>query len=139
MTPEQLELVRSSYASLGEARATMAADFYRRLFAADPEIEALFATEPEVMAMKFSDELAAIVEAIVDFDVFAPRLQELASRHVAYGVEVRHYRLVGRALLGALAAALAPVWDDEMDTAWRHAYDLVAELMMAAAAWGGDR
>src|SRR5215471_14156617 len=111
----------------------MAADFYRRLFAADHEIEALFATEPEVMAMKFSDELAAIVEAIVDFDVFAPRLQELASRHVAYGVEVRH------ALLGALAAALAPVWDDEMDTAWRHAYDLVAELMMAAAAWGGDR
>ena len=51
----------------------------------------------------------------------------------------RHYRLVGEALLGALAAALAPVWDEEMDTAWRHAYDLVAELMMEAAAWSGGR
>ena len=37
MTPEQLELVRSSYAALGRRRAgDGASDFYARLFAADP-------------------------------------------------------------------------------------------------------
>lgn len=137
MTPEQLELVRSSYAALGEGRAEMAADFYRRLFAADPGVEALFTDGPEVMVDKFGRELAAIVEAIVSFEDLAPRLHDLAARHVGYGVEVRHYRLVGDALLGALAAALAPAWSNELDAAWRRAYDLVAEVMMAAAAGAG--
>jgi nitric oxide dioxygenase len=134
MTPEQLELVRSSYAALGDERRAVARDFYKRLLAADPAVEALFGDDPEVMAAKFSDELAAIVEAIVSYDAFATRLQELAARHLGYGVQTRHYRLVGDALVAALAAALAPRWDETLDAAWRTAYNLVAEVMMAAAA-----
>ncbi len=133
MTPEQVELVRSSYASLRDRRPAVARDFYRRLFAADPAVKALF-RDPDDMATKFSDELAAIVEAIVSFDVFAARLGDLAARHVGYGVQPRHYRVVGDALVGALTAALAPEWDQALDTAWRAAYNLVAEVMMAAAA-----
>jgi hemoglobin-like flavoprotein len=132
MTPEQIELVRWSYASLADRRAEVARDFYRRLFAADPSVEALFGADPDAMAIKFSDELAAIVEAIVSFDAFAARLHDLAARHAGYGVQTRHYRLVGEALVGALAAAVAPEWDDALDDAWRHAYNLVAEVMMAA-------
>jgi hemoglobin-like flavoprotein len=134
MTPEQLQLVRSSYAALGDDAPAMAVDFYARLFAADPSAEALFTDGPEVMSVKFADELAAIVEAISSFDTFAPRVRELAARHVGYGVQPRHYRAVGEALIGALAAHLAPVWDDALEAAWRRAYNLVAEVMMAAAA-----
>ncbi|HET6951529.1 MAG TPA: globin domain-containing protein [Acidimicrobiales bacterium] len=133
MTPEQLELVRSSYASLGAAAPAMARDFYRRLFAADPSAEALFTNDAEVMAEKFADELAAIVQAIGSFDAFAPRLRDLAARHADLGVETRHYREVGEALIGALAAHLAPDWDDSLEAAWRRAYNLVAEIMMAQA------
>jgi hemoglobin-like flavoprotein len=138
MTPEQLDLVRTSYAALGERRTAMAADFYRRLFASDPTTEELFTASPDVMSEMFSTELAAIVDAISSFEVVAPRLHDLAGRHAAYGVQVRHYRLVGDALLAALAAALAPAWDDELEAAWRRAYDLVAEVMMGAMAQGGD-
>jgi len=134
MTPEQIDLVRSSYAALGDAAAVMARDFYRRLFEAYPTVEQLFDADPETMAGKFSDELAAIVEAIVSFAVFAPRVRDLAARHVAYGVQTRHYRLVGDALIGALAAHLAPQWDEALEAAWRNAYNLVAEVMMAASA-----
>jgi nitric oxide dioxygenase len=134
MTPQQLELVRSSYASLGDGATVMAAEFYRRLFAADPSAEALFTTGPDVMAVKFSDELAAIVEAITDFDAFAARVGDLAARHVGYGVQTRHYHSVGEALLGALAVQFGPRWGDELEAAWRRAYNLVAEVMMASAA-----
>jgi hemoglobin-like flavoprotein len=134
MTPEQLHLVRSSYASLGDAAPRMAMDFYRRLFAADPSAEALFTNGPEVMSTKFADELEAIVQAISSFDAFAPRVRELAARHVGYGVQTQHYHAVGEALIGALAVHLAPDWDDVMEAAWRRAYNLVAEVMMAAAA-----
>ncbi len=134
MTPEQLEQVRSSYASLGRAAPAMAMDFYRRLFAADPSAEALFTYGPDVMAQKFTDELDAIVQAISSFDAFAPRVRDLAVRHVGYGVQTQHYHAAGEALIGALAAHLAPEWDDALEAAWRRAYNLVAELMMATAA-----
>jgi nitric oxide dioxygenase len=94
----------------------------------------MFSTDPEIQTEKFTSELAAIVEAIGSFDEVAPRLADLGARHVDYGVATRHYRLVGEALLGALAAALGPAWDEATEAAWRPAYNLVAEVMMSAAA-----
>ena len=133
MTPEQLRLVRTSYASLGDATPALAVEFYRRLFEADPSAEALFSVGVDVMSVKFSDELAAIVQAISSYEDFAPRVRDLAVRHVGYGVENHHYQSVGDALIGALAVHLAPAWDDALEAAWRRAYNLVAEVMMAAA------
>ncbi len=112
----------------------MAAEFYRRLFAADPSAEALFTRTPDVMSEKFADELDAIVQAIVSFDDFAARVHGLATRHALYGVQSRHYRAAGEALLGALAAHLGPRWDPATEAAWRRAYNLVAEIMMATPA-----
>lgn len=133
MTPEQIDLVRDTYASLDDARA-MAADFYRRLFAIDPSARDLFSQDPDVMAEKFAAELRAIVQAIVSYDAFATRLKVLAARHHAAAVRARHYRPVGDALLAALAARLGPRWTPDVDAAWRRAYNLVAEIMIAATA-----
>jgi nitric oxide dioxygenase len=134
MTPEQLRLVQVSYASLGDGASVMAAAFYERLFAADPTAAPLFTHGPDVMAEKFADELAAIVQAITSYEVFAARVSDLAARHVVYGVQTHHYRAVGDALIAALAAQLGPAWDQDLDDAWRRAYNLVAETMMGAAA-----
>ena len=62
MTPEQIELVRDSYALLDDPPA-MASDFYRCLFTIDPSVEGLFSQDPAVMAEKFAAELGAIVQA----------------------------------------------------------------------------
>jgi hemoglobin-like flavoprotein len=112
----------------------MAIEFYRLLYASDPSAQALFTAGPDVMSVKFTDELATIVEAISSFEAFAPRVRELGARHVGYGVQTQHYHAVGEALIGALATHLAPEWDDALEAAWRRAYNLVAEVMMAAAA-----
>jgi hemoglobin-like flavoprotein len=134
MTPEQLEMVRSSYAMLGDDAPAMAADFYARLFEADPSARELFVEGPDVMSVKFAAELAAIVEAITSYETFAPRVKDLAVRHLQYGVQTHHYRAVGEALVGALAMHLAQIWTAELEAAWRRAYNLVAEMMMATAA-----
>ncbi len=133
MTPEQIELVRSSYASLDDPGA-MASDFYRRLFAIDPSARGLFSEDPAVMAEKFAAELSAIVQAIITFDVFAARLRHLAVRHQAAGVRSRHYRSVGDALMQALAGRLGSGWTPATEGAWRRAYNLVAEIMIGASA-----
>jgi len=132
MTPEQLALVRSSYADLGPGPTAMAEEFYRRLFTIDPSTRALFSYGPEVMAVKFIAELDAIVDAISRFDDFRARVADLGARHAGYGVQTRHYEAVGEALIGALAAHLADAWDARLETAWRRAYNLVAEVMMGA-------
>ena len=44
---------------------------------------------------------------------------------------------MGEALLGALAAALGDGWTDEVEEAWRLAYNLTAEAMMTGASSPG--
>ena len=46
----------------------------------------------------------------------------------------RHYTSVGDALLRALAAQLGSGWTPAVESAWRRAYNLVAEIMIAASA-----
>jgi hemoglobin-like flavoprotein len=131
MTPRQLELVKASYAVLGDEAPAMAADFYKRLFELDPSARELFVDGTEAMSVKFANELAAIVEAITSYETFAPRVHELAVRHTQYGVQTQHFEAVGQALVAALAAHLEEIWDSELEAAWRRAYNLVAEMMMA--------
>jgi nitric oxide dioxygenase len=132
MTPEQLAVVHESYRSLGAEATSMAADFYRRLFAADPSTQALFSDGPEIMADKFIAELDAIVEAIASFDEFRLRVADLGARHATYGVQAKHYHAAGEALVGSLAAHLGERWDEHLEASWRRAYNLVAETMMSA-------
>jgi hemoglobin-like flavoprotein len=132
MTPEQLALVRTSYATLGSDATAMADEFYARLFAADPSARALFTDGPDVMAVKFAAELEALVDAISSFPDFAPRVRDLGLRHAGYHVQTRHYGAAREALIGALANHLGDDWTPDVEEAWRRAYNLVAEMMMAA-------
>jgi hemoglobin-like flavoprotein len=137
VTPEQLVIVQTTYASLGPDATSMAGDFYARLFAADPSARDLFVDGPDVMAVKFPAELAALVEAISSFPEFAPRVRDLGHRHAAYRVQTRHYAAAREALIGALAEHLEDRWNAATEDAWRRAYNLVAEMMMAAATDAG--
>jgi hemoglobin-like flavoprotein len=135
MSPEQITLVQTTLASLSAIQLdALAADFYVRLFAADPSLVALFGGDPTVQRAKFAGELAAIVHAIRRFDEFASEGAALGCRHRRYGVSAGHYLTAGVALLGALADALGPAWTPAAADAWRLAYHLTAEVMIAGSA-----
>lgn len=126
-------MVRESYAKLGDP-AEMATGFYDRLFTADRSAEELFTYGSDVMAVKFADELAALVDAISTYPDFAPRVRDLGVRHAGYGVRTGHFEAAREALIGALADHLGQQWSADLEAAWRRAYNLIAELMMAAGA-----
>ncbi len=136
MTPEQIALVQATLDDLGPQVDEVVQHFYDRLFSADPAVAALFSTDPAVQRRKFEVELRQIIRAISGFDAFVSRAHELGRRHAGYGVRARHYRLVGDSLLGALGDVLAERFSPEAAEAWRLAYDLIAEAMMAGAAEG---
>ncbi|TIS32963.1 globin domain-containing protein, partial [Mesorhizobium sp.] len=50
-----------------------------------------------------------------------------------YGVEERHYPIVGQALIETLAAGLGTAFTPAVREAWEAAYGLLASVMIAAA------
>ena len=94
----------------------------------------LFTTEPDEQYRKFAGQLELIGCAIRDCDRFIEDAAALGVRHRTYGVRAHDYALAGPPLLDALAAALGPDWNPELEEAWLRAYNLTAEAMMAGAA-----
>jgi hemoglobin-like flavoprotein len=134
MTPEQIALVERTLETVRPDMDALAGDFYRRLFLADPTLAGLFRTDPALQRAKFAAELEEIMVSIRRHEEFLARARALGARHAGYGVRASHYRTVGVALLAALGAALGEAWTGEVERAWRLAYNLTAEAMMAGAA-----
>lgn len=135
MTPNQIALVQRDFADLRTpaAAATLAACFYRRLFALAPDTERLFSTDLAVQGQKLIATLAAVVDGLALPDEILPVARALAVRHVRYGVADRHYDAAGAALLGALERRRGRAWTVELEAAWAAAYQEIADEMRAAA------
>lgn len=132
MTPEQIGIVEATMAAIEPQLDALSADFYTRLFALDPTLRTLFTADPGEQRVKFSAELAGIAGVLRRHGDFLAETTALGERHVDYGVRPTHYRTAGIALLDALADALDTSWTSDVERAWRLAYNLTAETMMAA-------
>jgi hemoglobin-like flavoprotein len=131
MTPEQIALVQRTLTELEPDLDAVVADFYRRLFAADPTVLPLFNADPAAQRTKFIAELEQIVRSIRDHAAFLGRAIPLGAQHERDGVRPRHYHTAGVALLDALAGALGDRWTDEVAEAWARAYDLTTAAMLS--------
>jgi nitric oxide dioxygenase len=131
VTPSQIALVEASLDQLDLEH--LAAVFYERAFATDPALAEMFTADPVVQRARFGRELSEIVRSIHSIDTFGPAARSLGVRHRGYGVRAAHYRLMGGALLGALADETGPAWNAELEEAWTLAYNLIAEMMMTGA------
>jgi hemoglobin-like flavoprotein len=134
VTPEQISLVEATLEDRALDLDAVAADFYHRLFAADPTMAAMFSADPDVQRRRFATELQAICRAIRRHPDFLAGAGALGARHRRYGVEAAHYRAAGPPLLDALAAALGHRWTPEVAEAWRLAYHLTVEAMSTGTA-----
>ena len=133
MTPEQIALVQDSFRRVAANSDSLAADFYARLFTADPSARELFTTDMSEQRVKFVRELEEILRTIGKFDAFMAQLADLGARHAGYGVRPVHYRTFADCLLAALAAAEGDQWTPQLEAAWSSAHDLVAEAMILGA------
>lgn len=72
--------------------------------------------------------------ALDKLETIRPALENLGRRHVGYGVEERHYDLVGAALLWTLQEGLGDRYTAAVREAWTAAYSTLAAIMREAAA-----
>jgi nitric oxide dioxygenase len=125
--------VRDSFESVREYEVSVVMLFYGRLFEMAPEVRSLFKINIRDQARKLMDTLSMVVDAVDRFEVLRPRLEELGRRHVGYGAQPEHYKVLCSALVWAMGQALSVEFDRETKAAWAELLDAVSTVMLDGA------
>jgi hemoglobin-like flavoprotein len=133
MTPRQIELVKTSFAKIAPLKDQAAELFYCRLFELDPSLRLMFRSDMTEQKQKLMIAIAMVVAALDKLETILPSVKELGRRHHEYGVQKRHYDVVGAALLWTLEIGLGNGWTRELSEAWATAYTALATVMMEGA------
>lgn len=133
MTPQQIALVRSSFAEVSPIADSAAKLFYSRLFELDPSLRPLFRNSLDAQGSKLMNMIAGAVCLLDQPEKLMPVVRNLGRRHTGYGVEDGHYETVGTALLWTLEKSLGAAFTPEVENAWIAVYGVLADNMKMAA------
>jgi hemoglobin-like flavoprotein len=133
MTPEQITLVRESFAKVAPIAPAAAAMFYERLFALDPSLRSLFKGDMNEQGRKLMAMIGTAVANLNRLDEIVPAVRDLGRRHAGYNVQAAHYDTVAEALLWTLEQGLGADFTPPTRDAWATCYGVLAGEMKAAA------
>lgn len=134
MKDTQIALVQDSFAKVVPIKDAAAEIFYTDLFETAPEVKPYFANaDMKEQGSKLMGTLAVVVNGLRDLDKVVPVAQDLAKRHVDYGVQPEDYDKVGASLLRTLEKGLGDGFTPDVKAAWTDAYTTLAGAMKAAA------
>jgi hemoglobin-like flavoprotein len=108
--------------------------FYSDLFLRHPETRDLFPVSMAAQRDRLVHALGRIVSDVSRADALGGYLRDLGREHRKFGAIAEYYPHVGASLLATLAHFNGPAWTPELATDWKAAHDLVAQVMMEAAA-----
>jgi hemoglobin-like flavoprotein len=134
MTPEQVQLVKNSWAQALPIADEAAKLFYGKLFELDPSLKPLFKGDMVEQGKKLMKMINTAVNGLDRLNEIVPAVQQLGVRHISYGVRDEHYDTVGAALLWTLGAGLGEAFTAETKEAWATVYGILADTMKSAAA-----
>jgi hemoglobin-like flavoprotein len=134
MTPEQLTMIKESWAKVEPIADKAAELFYGKLFELDPALKPLFKGDMEEQGKKLMRMISTAVNGLDRLETIVPAVQDLGRRHVAYGVKDKDYDTVAAALIWTLGQGLGDAFTDELKDAWVETYTVLATTMKDAAA-----
>jgi hemoglobin-like flavoprotein len=133
MTPEQVTLVKDTWAQVAPISDQAAELFYGKLFELNPEYKDLFKGDMKNQGKMLISMLNTAVTSLDRLDAIVPAVQALGKRHVDYGVVPEDYDTVGAALLWTLDQGLGDAFTDDVKEAWTVTYTTLATVMIEAA------
>jgi len=130
MTPAQIKIVKKNWQILRRISPAVVADaFYSKLFLDHPELRRMFPLEMEAQYSKLIEMLSMMVARLENTVDFSLEMAAMGKRHVGYGVQAKHYAMVGSALLWTLEQGLGDDWTEEAAEAWRACYGAIEKGM----------
>jgi hemoglobin-like flavoprotein len=136
MTPEQIELVQRTWRAVLPVGDTAAELFYGKLFSLDPAVRGLFKDDMVEQGRNLTAMISVAVGSLSKPERIRLAVRQLGERHAGYGVERRHYELVGIALIWALEKCLGEAFSPEVKAAWLATYAFLSEAMQDGARVG---
>lgn len=134
MTPQQIELIKTSFAKVAPISEAAAELFYGRLFTLDPTLKPLFKGDMKEQGRKLMAMLATAVANLNNLGAIVPAVEALGRRHKEYGVKPKDYQTVAAALLWTLEQGLGDAFTADVKQAWTECYVTLAGVMQQAAA-----
>ena len=125
--------MRASFAKAASTGDEAPLYFYSHLFLTHPEVRDMFPVSMATQRDRFFTALGDVVARVDDLDDLVPMLQQLGRDHRKFGTVAEHYPAAGASLLATLEH-FDDQWNDELAEQWAQAYDLVADVMIQAAA-----
>ncbi len=126
-------ILRASLMRFDDEREAMAELFYANLFALSPNLRSMFGPDIAGQTQKTMLELSAIVALLDDTEACRNMIEDLALRHIEYGVLEEHYPKVGEALMRTIEQVFGTNFSQEYYATWRKAYSEMSRIMIAAA------
>jgi nitric oxide dioxygenase len=134
MTPEQMQIVRLTFAQAGAHRFAVEREFYRGLFVIAPDLCAHFHGDIDAESVKLQDALALAFGALTNMPFLIATLEGLARRDVARGLPERHFRAIAKALLGAIENRIGPAFTPRVCDAWIALFAVVVTFLRGPVA-----
>lgn len=130
LTNVEKQLILESFAQIAPDADEIAHIFYERLFEIEPNLESFFAeTKMHEQERKLMQTLGALVGAVYNWADVVPQIKALGKRHIAYGVVLAQYQVVGNALIWTLQESLGADFTDEVYAAWAKMYESIIEII----------
>ncbi len=133
LSEDEIDLVRASYSRVSHDLQRAGDVFYAKLFEIDPSAEALFVADIDKQAGKLMSTLGLVVSQLQNWQAMEPILEDLAMRHLAYGVKAEQYVAVGQALHAMFDELLDREYCPRTRSAWDHAYRALSDKMVDVA------
>lgn len=133
LTPEQVQIIRSTVPVLQQHGNDITSLFYRTMIDENPELRNIFNQanqfnqhQPKALA----GALYAYASHIDDLGALSPAVEKMSQRHASLYVRPDQYDIVGKYLLWAMGQVLGSALTPEILEAWTKAYWQLAEVLM---------
>lgn len=130
MTPEQIDLVQSSFEKVKPKLALVGMLFYKHLFEIAPQVRGLFSADMTKQSGLLMHTLAAAVSLLRSPTRLMPVLISLGNRHNGYGATEAHFDAVGQSLIKALEQGIGDDFTDKTRQAWVDLFGMVRDAML---------
>jgi hemoglobin-like flavoprotein len=134
MTPEQADLIRTSFDAMWPMRRGIADLCYQRFFVLAPEARRLFPHDITRQQLKLMDMIAAMVGSLEQRQLFHSLIAHSGRQHEGFGVQTSQYIAFGNALIWSLERNFGAAFTPELREAWMALYATVQEGMLRAGA-----
>ena len=133
LSEHTIATVKSTVPLLAENGQAITQEFYKRLFANNPDLQHIFNMANQRsggggQSSALADAVFAYANNIDQIEVLVPAVQRIASKHASIGIEPKHYPIVGENLLNAIQDVLQLPDNHEALIAWGEAYGVLAQI-----------